>query len=547
MTAYRDAAAETRAIKKWRLLVVIAISLIEQGLLLGPAILVGQIVDRISTSNLDGTTLLLCAVLALGVTQAILWPIRERFVANVIQEMVLSRSKSLTQKIFGYSYDAFAASRVGAVTKIVERAIEGFENLLVMLLTRALPAMVSMLLVLVYFSYQVPIAIPLIILGAILYVVMSAIVLRWRRDFLDDVNDAEDDVAEYFALSFLAAPAIKVSGYVQTALQPLTKVYGNYAIAAQRLAFASGILKSTQVFITLLTTIFSIGAGLWVLQSQSSLLTAGDFVVVFSFVGIFMTNLAAVWQLRETLDEYDADSSALKELRTYEGPDTHRRSDLGGERYTLSIKKGATDVSPALSIEADVDLSIGDIVAVSGHSGAGKTLLLEYILGIKRSAGVFEFCGCDVNDMSEEQIAENMSYSSQKSYFLSGDIDYSIFFRKLADDERIKAKGIVKELKLERVFDGYEEEFSPDTLSGGERRRLGVLRALLDHKPLIILDEPTSELDAQLAQVTWNVIKKASKNSILLVATHDPAIIADSNKTINVSGFSVRSNDLEAT
>ena len=117
----------------------------------------------------------------------------------------------------------------------------------------------------------------------------------------------------------------------------------------------------------------------------------------------------------------------------------------------------------------------------------------------------------------------------------------------MADDERIKAKGIVKELKLERVFDGYEEEFSPDTLSGGERRRLGVLRALLDHKPLIILDEPTSELDAQLAQVTWNVIKKASKNSILLVATHDPAIIADSNKTINVSGFSVRSNDLEAT
>ena len=134
-------------------------------------------------------------VLALGITQAVLWLLRERFVADVIQKMVLSRSQALTLRIFGCGYGLFAPSKIGAVTKIAERAMEGFENLLIMFLTRALPALASIALVLLYFAFRVPLALPSILCGAIAYIALSAIVLRWRRDFLDEVNDAEDDVA----------------------------------------------------------------------------------------------------------------------------------------------------------------------------------------------------------------------------------------------------------------------------------------------------------------------------------------------------------------
>lgn len=541
MTAFRDTYSELKHVKKWQLAAMIVISLAEQLLLLAPSILVGRIVDRISSSNLSGTGYLLLLVLGLGILHALLWPIRERFVAGVIQNMVLSRSQSLTTKLFGFSYELFAASKVGAVTKIVERAIEGFENLLFMLLTRALPAFLSIFLVLAYFSFQVPLALPLILVGAAAYIVVSTIVLRWRRDFLDEVNDAEDNVAELFALTFLAAPAIKVTGYVSSALRPLSNEYRNYALAAKKLAFASGVLKSTQIFIMLLTTVLAIGSGLWMLQGEINALTAGDFVVVFSFVGSFMTNLASVWQIRETLDEYDADSRTLHELYAY---DVVERLGIQETPQTgdtkIEILQGSTQSVPRLNIANAVLFNPGDRISITGKSGSGKSVLLEHIVGIKRSSGTIHLNGQDLDEYSEKQIARQVAYSGQKTNFLSGDHDYSIFFRKLSAKERKRVKQLAEALQLEVLFSGGPDDFSPDTLSGGERRRLGLLRAILEQKPILVLDEPTSELDSKLAKRTWDIIKKETARSILLVATHDEAIIEDCNLTLTVSDLTVR-------
>jgi len=542
MKAFRDVSSEVNRTHKWRLSAVVAISLAEQLLILAPSILVGQIVDRISSNSLDGTTYLLLVVLALGITQAVLWPLRQRFVADVIQKMVLSRSQALTLRIFGCGYGLFAPSKVGAVTKIAERAIEGFENLLVMFLTGALPALASIALVLLYFAFRVPLALPLILCGAIAYIALSAIVLRWRRDFLDDVNDAEDDVAEYFALTFLAAQAIKVSGYIASALRPLTQEYRKYAITARELAFASGVLKSTQTFITLLTTILAIGAGLWMLQSDTAELTAGDFVIIFSFVGIFMTNLAAVWQIRETLDEYDADSRALEELYAFE---IHRptldEQPLATE-LQIAMQAMTTIEPPQLNVQNSQLFSQGERVAISGQSGAGKSVLLEHLVGIRRSGGLLKFNGHDLDEHSEAQVADLVAYSGQKTHFLSGNQDYSIFFRELNAEERARIEVLSKELRLEKVLSGDPEDFTPDTLSGGERRRLALLRALLERKPVMVLDEPTSELDSDLARKAWSLIKRETAGIIVFVASHDDAIIADCDHKLTVSGFTVVSS-----
>ena len=350
-------------------------------------------------------------VLALGITQAVLWLLRERFVADVIQKMVLSRSQALTLRIFGCGYGLFAPSKVGAVTKIAERAMEGFENLLIMFLTRALPALASIALVLLYFAFRVPLALPSILCGAIAYIALSAIVLRWRRDFLDEVNDAEDDVAKYFALTFLAAQAIKVSGYIASALRPLTQEYQKYAITARELAFASGVLKSTQTFITLLTTILAIGAGLWMLQSDTAELTAGDFVVIFSFVGIFMMNLAAVWQIREALDEYDADSRALEELYAFEIHRPTLDEQPSATELQIAMQAMTTVDPPQLNVQSSQLFSQGERVAISGQSGAGKSVLLEHLVGIRRLRGLLKFNGHDLDEHSEAQVADLVAYS----------------------------------------------------------------------------------------------------------------------------------------
>ena len=244
-----------------------------------------------------------------------------------------------------------------------------------------------------------------------------------------------------------------------------------------------------------------------------------------------MTNLAAVWQMREALDEYDADSRALEELYAFEIHRPTLDEQPSATELQIAMQAMTTVDLPQLNVQSSQLFSQGERVAISGQSGAEKSVLLEHLVGIRRLGGLLKFNGHDLDEHSEAQVADLVAYSGQKTHFLSGNQDYSIFFRELNAEERARAEVLSKELRLEKVLSGDPEDFTPDTLSGGERRRLALLRALLESKPVMVLDEPTSELDSDLARKAWSLIKRETAG-----------IIADCDHKLTVSGFTVVSS-----
>ena len=523
MTTLSDLKKEYSRNSTLELVFVILITLLERAILLAPAIVVGRIVDLVASGKSSEISPLLWLLGGLGVLQVVLWPIRERFVASVVQRIVLQRSIRLTEAVFQKDYEVFATSRVGYATKIVERAIEGFERLSVVLLTQALPALASVLLVMAYFVFLLPLATLVLIAGAALYVGLSLVILRWRREFLDDVNDVEDEIADNFAATFLAARSIKSSGLVKSALQPLATTYGNYAMAARDLAFASGVLASAQSAITLLVTISTILAGVYWLDVSEGF-SAGDFVVVFSYVGVFMANLAMAWKVREAVDEYEADASALGEITDLKVARNFDGSTIQGDPKTLTVDKGNLPFPSSLLIDKSVTLERGNLISIVGASGGGKTLLLQFLSGIKVSEKAVSLNERKLDDLSDSTVTNSIGYLWQEPQFLFGNFEEAVFFRSLLPAEKERAVSLAEKLGIEKIVSFDNDDFRADSLSGGEKKRLALLRFLVAPCPILLLDEPTSELDGHSADAVVSLLKELRAEHLVIVATHDRSI-----------------------
>lgn len=171
-----------------------------------------------------------------------------------------------------------------------------------------------------------------------------------------------------------------------------------------------------------------------------------------------------------------------------------------------------------------LEINPGELVIVVGESGAGKTTLLKLITGLyKPSNGSVVYCGNEDRMTTVWQeprffrttVKENMYFGEE---YLENQSEKNI--------ELVNVTPIIRGLSegSQTVLHKSGEEFS-----GGERKRLALLRAIVSNPNLIILDEPTAGLDLSNQEVVWNMIEGLGENVTRIVTTHDvgKAMIAD--------------------
>jgi len=159
-----------------------------------------------------------------------------------------------------------------------------------------------------------------------------------------------------------------------------------------------------------------------------------------------------------------------------------------------------------------------------GESGAGKTTLLKLMTGLyKPSNGSIVYYGNEARMTTVWQeprffrttVKENVHFGEE---YLENQLEKNI--------ELVNVKPIIRDLS-----EGIETELhkSGVEFSGGERKRLALLRAIVSNPNLIILDEPTAGLDPSNQETVWNMIEGLGREVTRIVVTHDveKAILAD--------------------
>ncbi|MBR4548321.1 MAG: ABC transporter ATP-binding protein [Oscillospiraceae bacterium] len=182
--------------------------------------------------------------------------------------------------------------------------------------------------------------------------------------------------------------------------------------------------------------------------------------------------------------------------------------------------------APLVLDGVDLTLRDGEIGILLGRNGSGKTTLFKNILGIKKpESGSIRFDGEDLLSMKRRERARRIAYVPQSIHFgalsvfdtvLMGRVSYFGF--KAGKEDEAAAAAILREMKLEDFAARNVEE-----LSGGERQKIAIARALAQEPRLLVFDEPTGNLDIANEQLIVEEARRAAreKGIGILISLHD--------------------------
>ena len=210
-------------------------------------------------------------------------------------------------------------------------------------------------------------------------------------------------------------------------------------------------------------------------------------------------------------------------------------------KYPASNKKILNEVS--------FKIDKGSRVGISGDSGSGKSTLLTLLLGlIKPDSGEVLFDKVKTYE-NFENIRKNFGYVSQEVFLLDETIKYNVTLglqEKDIDRQRLKEVLDISNLSnfINSLDNKEETQIGEKALkiSGGQRQRLVLARALYNNPEIIILDEATSELDKKNEIEIFENILKKNKNKTMIIITHNKDLLRICDQIISINGDKVISS-----
>jgi putative ABC transport system ATP-binding protein len=191
--------------------------------------------------------------------------------------------------------------------------------------------------------------------------------------------------------------------------------------------------------------------------------------------------------------------------------------------------------------ELDLHVEEGEFIAVTGPSGSGKTTFLN-IAGLLESpsGGVYELDGEDVSQLNDKQRSrirnEKVGFIFQSfnlipDLSLADNVDVPLRYRGWSGAERRKAVGDM----LDLVGLGSRQGYLPSQLSGGQQQRVAIARALAGKPRFLLADEPTGNLDSEMAGVVMELLESINREGTTIVmVTHDPDLAHRAHRNIHI-------------
>ncbi|HIB55225.1 MAG TPA: ABC transporter ATP-binding protein [Nitrospirales bacterium] len=189
-----------------------------------------------------------------------------------------------------------------------------------------------------------------------------------------------------------------------------------------------------------------------------------------------------------------------------------------------------------------MEITRGEVLAIVGASGVGKSTLLHILGALDRpTSGTVEFNGEYIFNQSDNQLA----------HFRNKNIGFVFQFHHLLPEftavENVRLPGLIMgdstEAATSRAIEalkdfglGHRLSHRPGELSGGEQQRVAIARAVLNNPALVLADEPTGNLDTQTGQDVFQLLRALNQNkgTTFVLVTHNEALAARANRVLRM-------------
>jgi ATP-binding cassette, subfamily B, bacterial len=311
-----------------------------------------------------------------------------------------------------------------------------------------------------------------------------------------------------------------------------------------RLTWQESLFSVVVSCITICGTALVIGVG--AVRVMDGHMTVGSLLVVLAYLNAVYGPLSAIAHTTGSLQQAVASARRVRSvlaLTPEEAADAPgRRADsVAGHIRFEDVSFGYAPehtVLDGVSFEAHP----GEVVALVGLTGAGKTSLVGLIPRLyEPTGGRVLIDGVDVRDYHVRSLRDRIAMVLQEAVLFSGTVGDNVRYGRLdASDAEVEAAARAAHAHdfISRMDRGYATDVAEAgaTLSGGERQRISIARAVLKDAPILILDEPTSSLDAISEETVFSALRRLRAGRTTLVIAHRLSTVRDADRILVLDG-----------
>jgi ATP-binding cassette subfamily B protein/subfamily B ATP-binding cassette protein MsbA len=358
------------------------------------------------------------------------------------------------------------------------------------------------------------------------------------------VKELESRLIERLYETFAAIRLVK--GFAREAYEAARyRAAGERTRAARvELTWRQSLFAMTIGVITILgTALVLIVGGLHVMQGQ---MTVGSLIVVVAYLGAVYGPLSSIAHTTGLLQGAVAGARRVRAIlarapETADAPDAIDAAGIRGEVRFEGVGFTYPDGTRVLQ-GIDLEAKPGRMIALVGTTGSGKTTLVSLIPRFyDASEGRVLVDGVDLRRYRLQSLRDRIAIVLQDPILLSGTIADNLRYGRLdATDAQVEeaARAADAHRFISALPEQYQTQVAPGGggLSGGERQRLNVARAILKNAPILILDEPTSSLDAISDETVFTALRGLRPGRTTIVIAHRLSTVRDADCILVLDG-----------
>ena len=431
--------------------------------------------------------------------------------------------------------------RTGALNRVIERGARAVDFLMRFLIFNIAPTLLELGLAALVLSSNYGWEFALIaVITVVIYMALTWSVTEWRVKIRRVMNEADNEASARAVDSLINFETVKAFAAERREAEAFDASMTRYADAAAKSQSSLALLNGTQALIMnggLLAMALMAGWKAWNGQLQPGDVAA----VTLILMNIYQPLNILGWAYRE-IKQGAVDMERVFETLALK-PDVADAADAA----PLALNGGAvrfegvgfTHDGRSRSVEGvDFDIPAGSFVGICGPSGAGESTVLRLLFRFyDPESGRVLIDGQDLRGVTQESLREALALVPQDVVLFNDTLRANIIYGR-PDASEAEIRDVLKRARLDAFVDSLPDGLETVVgerglkLSGGEKQRVGVARAILKNPAVLVLDEATSALDSQTERDVQIALAEAARGRTTIAVAHRLSTIAGADRII---------------
>lgn len=463
------------------------------------------------------------------------------------QQIIFDLKKDIYNRILNLPIKAFDKMRTGDFMSRLEGDVGGVADIITNQLINTIVEILRVIIVgIVIFNVNIYLALLVLICFPVTYVIYHKFGVKIRKEN-EKLFELNDNYFSHIHQTISGIREIKSLGANIISFRNFLELSTSLKVKALKINIISGVSQMISQIVNFSSEILVMLAGGYFVYKGT--LTMENFIAFTSYSGQFSNSLMSVTRINASIQQvltslerifglldnlnYDIEPIGKQKLKEVNGSIVFKNVSFQYNEENQVLKN------------INLNISANKKIAIVGQSGSGKTTLFNLLLRFYRpTKGIITIDGIPLFDIDETSLRENLAMVHQEPYFMTLSIKENL---KLASPEATD-KDLIEACKTAYIHDfinslpdKYDTVLGENgiTISGGQKQRLAIARALLRTAKIILFDEATSALDNESQiKIKEAIDQIAAKHTVLIIA-HRLVTVLEADEIIVMSNGQV--------